>query len=83
MNPVARIRHGDGEVHIDVRGLPPPQPLVEILHLIASVPFGTTVIVHHDREPALLYAELAQAGWLADRIPGAPGEVCLRLTRST
>ncbi len=66
--------------HIDVRGLPPPQPLVQILHLVASVGMGTAVTVHHDRDPMLLYPELAQVGWTAEPIAGDAGEVRLRLT---
>jgi hypothetical protein len=75
-----RWRDGDGE-HIDVRGLPPPEPLVEILRLVQSIDTTTNVIVHHDREPMLLYPELAQIGWQAERIPAEPGEVRLRLGR--
>ena len=66
-------------VHIDVRGLPPPQPLVAILQLVASIADATPVIVHHDRDPLLLYAELAEIGWVAERIAGEPGEVRLKL----
>ena len=68
-------------LHIDVRGLLPPQPLVQILQLVRSSENGGPIIVHHDREPALLYAELLQLGWWAERIPGEPGEVRLELTR--
>jgi hypothetical protein len=68
--------------HIDVRGLPPPEPLVEILRLVNTLGSGTAVVVHHDRDPVLLYPELAQIGWWADRIPGDPGEVRLLLKRS-
>ncbi|HVO08068.1 MAG TPA: DUF2249 domain-containing protein, partial [Burkholderiaceae bacterium] len=46
--------------HIDVRGLPPPQPLVAILRLIDSTPTLRVLIVHHDRDPMLLYPELAE-----------------------
>jgi hypothetical protein len=68
--------------HIDVRGLPPPQPLVAILRLVLQQGrSGTAVIVHHDRDPVLLYPELAERGWAAEHIPGDPGEVRLRLTR--
>ena len=75
-------RWRDGEAwHIDVRGLAPPQPLVEILRLVESVNDAAPVIVHHDRDPVLLYPELAERGWNADAIEGDPGEVRLRLTR--
>lgn len=65
--------------HIDVRGLPPPQPLVRILQLLRSLPRDAVLIVHHDRDPLMLYGELAQIGWGAERIAGEPGEFRLRL----
>ena len=76
--------HDDDGEHIDVRGLPPPQPLVAILRLVREQGEvgGAAVIVHHDRDPQLLYAELAEIGWLADRIVADPGEVRLRLERA-
>jgi len=76
-----RWRDADGD-HIDVRGLAPPQPLVAILRLVREQgDAGAAVIVHHDRDPLLLYAELAEIGWVAERIGAEPGEVRLRLTR--
>jgi hypothetical protein len=71
----------DDGVHIDVRGLPPPEPLVAILALVRDVADATAVIVHHDRDPKLLYPELAEIGWAAQAIEGEPGEVRLRLSR--
>jgi hypothetical protein len=68
-------------VHIDVRGLPPPVPLVAILELVESIGDATPVIVHHERDPQMLYPELAEIGWRAARIDGAPGEVRLKLER--
>lgn len=68
-------------VHIEVRGLAPPSPFVLILKLIESVADATPVIVHHDRDPVPLYAELAQRGWMAQRIEGDAGEVRLRLSK--
>jgi hypothetical protein len=74
-----RWRDDDGE-HIDVRGLPPPQPLVAILRLVhEQANAGRAVIVHHDRDPQMLYPELATLGWNAARLPAGPGEVVLRL----
>ena len=75
-----RWSEADAE-HIDVRGLPAPQPLVEILRLVCTLPGGRAVIVHHDRDPLLLYPELAELGWSAQRIEGEAGEVRLRLER--
>jgi len=76
-----RWSDADG-AHIDVRGLAPPGPLVAILALIPTLPAGMAVIVHHDRDPALLYPELAEIGWTAERIAGDPGEVRLKLERA-
>jgi uncharacterized protein (DUF2249 family) len=73
---------GDATTHIDVRGLPPPRPLVQIMQLVSRLNADAVLIVHHDRDPLLLYPELAQIGWWAERIDGDPGEVRLRLTRS-
>jgi hypothetical protein len=71
-----------GETHIDVRGLMPPQPLIAILRLLASAAADTVVIVHLDRDPVMLYPELAQMGWGTETIRGDAGEVRLRLRRS-
>ena len=69
-------------VHIDVRGLLPPAPLVAILELVGSISDATPVIVHHERDPQMLYPELAEIGWTAMRIDAAPGEVRLKLERA-
>ncbi|HWI80440.1 DUF2249 domain-containing protein [Ramlibacter sp.] len=73
--------HEQGASHVDVRGLVPPQPLVAILKRVRSAPGGETVIAHLDRDPMLLYPELAELGWEAARIAGEPGEVRLLLRR--
>lgn len=71
----------DDGLHIEVRGLAPPEPLVCILRLIEALESAQDVIVHHDRDPQLLYGELAERGWCAERIAGAAGEFRLRLTK--
>lgn len=73
----------EGEaVHIDVRGLPPPQPLVAIVRLVRSMgDAATPVVVHHDRDPVLLYPELAEIGWSAAPLEAPSGEVRLLLRR--
>lgn len=68
-------------LHVEVRGLAPPSPFVTIIRLLESLGAAATLIVHHDREPVPLYAELAQRGWRAEHIPGEPGEVRLKLLR--
>lgn len=68
-------------LHLEVRGLEPPSPFVNIISLIESLDDATTLIVHHHRDPLPLYAELAERGWQAEQIDGEPGEFRLRLTR--
>jgi len=78
--PGEQWREADG-IHIEVRGLPPPDPLVLILRLIDSLADPAPVIVHHDRDPQLLYPELAERGWTATPIEGEAGELRLLLER--
>jgi hypothetical protein len=78
--PGEQWRDSDG-LHIEVRDLAPPGPLVAIVRLVESVHDATPVIVHHDRDPQLLYGELADRGWIATPIEGDPGEFRLRLER--
>ena len=68
--------------HIDVRGLPRPQPLLAILRLVHELgESGPAVIVHVDRDPLALYPELAEIGWTAELLNADEGEVVLRLER--
>jgi len=80
--PPARTWDQADGTHIDVRGLPAPQPMVQMLTLVQRLPRSAVVIVHHERDPVWLYPELAQAGWQAEAVPGDEGEVRLRLTAS-
>ncbi len=78
-----RWRDADGE-HIDVRGFAPPQPLVAIVRLLEDIQRTgkpTAVIAHLDRDPLMLYPELAQRGWAAQPLPPTPGDLRLRLVR--
>jgi hypothetical protein len=75
-----RWSDADGE-HVDVRGLSPPQPLVAIVRLIEAIDDARAVVAHLDRDPLMLYPELAERGWVAQQVPAPPGEVRLRLTR--
>jgi uncharacterized protein (DUF2249 family) len=77
----AAIWHDADAAHVDVRGLEPPEPMLAILRLIERSDCPPTVIVHHDREPIILYPELAERGWQHDRVGAPPGEVRLRLRR--
>ena len=80
-SPARRWTAADG-IHVDVRGLAPPLPFVAIVRLIESIADATTpVIVHHERDPVMLYGELAERGWTVERVDADPGEVRLKLER--
>lgn len=50
-------------VHLDNRGLQPPEPMVRILSALATLPEDTELVVQMDREPILLYPELERRGF--------------------
>ena len=75
-----RIWNAADGLHLDVRGLECPQPLVEILRVIDGGGV-TALIVHLDQEPLLLYAELDDRGWNHEMLPADADGVRLRLTR--
>jgi hypothetical protein len=73
-------------VHIDVRGLDPPEPMVEILRLIDLGQADCVLIAYLDREPIFLYPELDDRGWSHDMVSSeamhcADDAVVLRMTR--
>ncbi len=75
-------------LHIDVRGLEPPEPMVEILRAIDSNAADAILIAHLDREPIFLYPELDDRGWSHEVIsspcgdPDCADSVTLRLVRA-
>lgn len=74
-------------VHLDVRGLECPEPLVQTLGLIERGDVGNVIVVHLDQEPLFLYPELDERGWSHEVIssscgdPSCEDEVRLRLVR--
>lgn len=74
-------------VHIDVRGLEPPGPMVAILQLIDSGEVEGALVAHLDREPIFLYPELDDRGWSHEIVPSSCGSadcedgVMLRMVR--
>jgi hypothetical protein len=78
---VARVWREDGDVHIDVRGLEPPQPMLAIIREIERDDGPAALTIHHEREPVFLYPELAERGWHHKLVDGDPGEVRLILWR--
>lgn len=70
-------------IHLDVRRLPPPEPLRVILRLVESLGESGTIVVHHDRDPVFLAPELAERGWRIVRTEAAPADLRLWLEPET
>jgi len=74
-------------IHIDLRGLEPPEPMVAILQAIDGGEVDTALIAHLDREPIFLYPELDDRGWSHELIQCPDGStdcedgVMIRLLR--
>jgi Uncharacterized conserved protein (DUF2249) len=74
-----KVWRGADGVHIDVRGLQPPAPLIAILRLIETDHHEGVIIAHLNRDPVHLYPELADRGWSAARLDGQPDQFIFRL----
>ena len=68
-------------MHVDVRKLPPPQPMLAVLRLLETAPADGQVVVHHERVPQFLLPELAERGWRVARMAEEPANVRLWLER--
>jgi hypothetical protein len=63
----------DDALHIDVRGLDQPEPMVAILRAIDSGEADTALVAHLDREPIFLYPELDDRGWSHEIVQSSCG----------
>lgn len=73
-------REDDG-LHIDVRKLKPPQPMLAVLRLLETAAPGEVVVVHHERVPQFLLPELAERGWAVANMVEETANVRLWLRR--
>jgi len=52
-------------IELDVRNLVPPEPMIKILETLSQVDENTLLLVHHHREPMMLYPKLEERGYEA------------------
>ncbi len=52
-------------IEIDVRELEPPEPMLKVLETLSKVDERTVLVVHHHREPLMLYPKLEERGYKA------------------
>jgi len=62
-NDETRVWRTPDAIHINLRGLEPPEPLVTILQMIDRGEVDNVLIAHFDHEPIFLYPELDDRGW--------------------
>ncbi len=55
----------EGIVELDVRNFQPPEPMIKILEMLPQLSDDTILLVHHHREPVMLYDKLAERGYTA------------------
>lgn len=52
-------------IELDVRELTPPEPMMKILETLSQVDENTVLLIHHHREPMMLYPKLEERGYEA------------------
>lgn len=52
-------------IEINVRELPPPEPMMKVFETLPKVDENTLLLVHHHREPLMLYPKLEERGYRA------------------
>jgi uncharacterized protein (DUF2249 family) len=71
----------DDVVVLDVRGLEPPEPMVQILERLDTLRPGQRLVVLHERRPMLLYPQLDERGFLHETEELEPGLVRIVIHR--
>lgn len=69
-------------IKLDVRGLPPPEPFVNIMQALQTLPDGTTLLVQIHREPYPLYEALREAGYSWETSALACGNFVIEIVRA-
>ena len=62
----SRLWRAADAVHLDLRGLQAPEPLLTVLRTLDSGEVDAILVGHFDEEPIFLYPELEERGWSHD-----------------
>lgn len=71
----------DAAATLDVRGLPPPEPMVRVLECLDGLAPGDTLTVLHERRPMFLYPQLDERGFTHATDEPEPGLVRIVIGR--
>ena len=69
-------------LELDVRGLEPPQPLVDILEALDSIPENGEMVARTDRRPMHLFSQLEERGFVAETTEEPDGTFATRIRRN-
>ena len=72
---------GESADTLDVRGLPPPEPMVRVLERLDRLAPGGTLTVLHERRPMFLYPQLDDQGFTHVTDEPEPGLVRIVIRR--
>ncbi len=67
---------------LDVRGLPPPEPFVNVIQALQTLPAGAALQVQIHREPYPLYDALREAGYTWQTSALADGDFQIEIVRA-
>lgn len=62
---VKRELNFENVIELDVRELAPPEPMMKILETLPQIDDKSVLLVHHHREPMMLYPKLEERGFEA------------------
>ncbi len=57
------IESAEKIIEIDVRELEPPEPMIKVLEALSVLKGNSVLLVHHHREPVMLYPKLEERGF--------------------
>ena len=72
---------GTPVIEVDARGLEPPQPLVKILEVLATLPEGTRLRARTDRRPMHLHPQLEERGFVGESAEQQDGSFVTHVRR--
>jgi uncharacterized protein (DUF2249 family) len=78
---MAAAKASEAAIRLDVRGLEPPEPMVQVLAQLDALGPGQTLEVLHDRRPVFLYPQLDDRGFSHETDEPAPGLVRIVIRR--
>lgn len=75
-------RDADG-LHVDTRGLEPPDPMVAIVWHMQQPDEQGPIMVYLERNPVYLFPELSEHGWEWEITKDTPNDVRLTLRKKS